>query len=221
MNSWWPWVMMLGGVNLTRMRGHGWLWGLLAALGTLAWKAFGGAPGAGWLAWIVGAATAGAVPMLWGLWALSGRQGRTGLGLAAGVAGVAALIGLIPPLRPAPVAAGPWLAALLLLAEPANRLLRWSLGLVGKPVTGGAAGVVADLGRGEAIGVLERWIALVMVARGDYAALGFLMAAKALARHKRFEDDPAFAEYFLVGTLGSVLAAIAVGEGLAYWTRIP
>ncbi|HRX50018.1 MAG TPA: hypothetical protein P5571_01430 [Candidatus Krumholzibacteria bacterium] len=40
MNSWWPWVMMLGGVNLTRMRGHGWLWGLLAALGTLAFAEY-------------------------------------------------------------------------------------------------------------------------------------------------------------------------------------
>lgn len=167
MSVWWPWVMMLAGVNLTRLQGRGWLWGVLVAVGTLAWKAFGGASGTGWLAWVVGAATAGTVPVLWGHWSLSGRQGRTGLGLAAGAAGA------------------------------------------------------ADLGRGEAIGVLERWIALVMVVRGDYAALGFLMAAKALARHKRFEDDPAFAEYFLVGTLGSVLAAIAVGEGLALWTRFP
>lgn len=221
MSAWWPWVMMLAAVNLTRLRGRGWLWGLLAAAGTLAWKAVGGEPGGGWVAWSMAAATAGAVPALWGLWALSGRQTRTGLGLAVFATGAMLLVVVLPLQRPAVEAAGLWLAALLLLAEPANRLLRWSLGLVGKPVAGGAAGVAADLGRGEAIGVLERWIALVMVARGDYAALGFLMAAKALARHKRFEEEPDFAEYFLVGTLASVLAAIAVGEGLAAWTRIP
>ena len=41
---------------------------------------------------------------------------------------------------------------------------------------------------------------------------GFIVAAKSLARHKRFETDSEFAEYFLVGTLASVLAAVAVAE---------
>jgi hypothetical protein len=69
-------------------------------------------------------------------------------------------------------------------------------------------------GLGEYIGVLERWIVLVLVARGDYDAMAFVFAAKALVRHSRFETEPAFAEYFLIGTLTSVLMAIGVAEAV-------
>lgn len=61
--------------------------------------------------------------------------------------------------------------------------------------------------------MLERWIVYLMVVNGEYAAMAFIVAAKALARHKRMEDDPEFAEYFLVGTLASILMAMLIAEG--------
>lgn len=103
-----------------------------------------------------------------------------------------------------------WAAAVLFLADPSTRVLRWVMGSIGRPLADAAAG----FGRGEAIGVLERWITLVVVASGEYSAMGFILAAKALARHRRFETDPDFAEYFLIGTLTSVLMAILLAEGL-------
>ena len=54
-----------------------------------------------------------------------------------------------------------------------------------------------------------------VVTRGEYTAMAFIIAAKALARHKRF-DDSNFAEYFLVGTLASLLAAVAVAEAVSF-----
>jgi hypothetical protein len=49
--------------------------------------------------------------------------------------------------------------------------------------------------------------------RCQYGALGLIVAAKALARFRGLEDRD-FAEYFLIGTLASLLHAVAVGVGL-------
>src|SRR5437879_4077367 len=64
-----------------------------------------------------------------------------------------------------------------------------------------------------AVGSLERALALTMVLLGDYAAVGWIIAAKSLARFKQLEDRE-FAEYFLVGTLASFLLAVLVGVGI-------
>ena len=64
--------------------------------------------------------------------------------------------------------------------------------------------------RGRAIGVLERAIALTLVLLNQYGALGLVVAAKSLARFKALEDRD-FAEYFLIGTLASLLLALLGG----------
>lgn len=74
---------------------------------------------------------------------------------------------------------------------------------------------------GATIGVLERLIVCVLVLTGQAAAIGFVIAAKTLARFRQL-DDRHFAEYYLVGTLASVtlalasslLAAAAIGAAL-------
>ena len=71
------------------------------------------------------------------------------------------------------------------------------------------AGAV-DVARGRAIGVLERALTLTFVLLGQYGAAGLVVAAKSLARFKALEDRE-FAEYFLVGTLASLLLAVAGG----------
>ncbi len=74
------------------------------------------------------------------------------------------------------------------------------------------AGAV-EISRGRMIGVLERAIALTFVLLGQYGALGLLIAAKSLARFKALEDRE-FAEYFLIGTLASLLLALLGGLGM-------
>lgn len=69
---------------------------------------------------------------------------------------------------------------------------------------------VAEYSRGRVIGGIERLIMATMVAAGAFGALTFLIGAKGLIRSKRLED-PAFGEYFLIGTLASAALAIAVG----------
>jgi hypothetical protein len=70
-----------------------------------------------------------------------------------------------------------------------------------------------DVARGRAIGALERALALTLVLLGEYAAIGWIIAAKSLARFKALEDRE-FAEYFLIGTLASFVLALLGGVGL-------
>jgi len=60
---------------------------------------------------------------------------------------------------------------------------------------------------GSWIGILEREIMLILGLLGEYGAIGFVIAAKSLARHNQF-NIPAFAEKYLIGTLVSSLIAL-------------
>lgn len=131
-------------------------------------------------------------------------------------------------LGPALRAAAVWCSPLGALAEvPARRALLTTIGLLLclregnlairavlegmslKPA--GTEGVpsAAEYRRGWLIGLLERSLLFALVLGGQYGALGFVISAKALARFRNL-DDQAFAEYFLVGTLLSVVLAGAV-----------
>jgi hypothetical protein len=80
-----------------------------------------------------------------------------------------------------------------------------------------SAGAI-EVARGRAIGALERALTLTLVLLGEYTAVGWIIAAKSLARFKQLEDRE-FAEYFLVGTLSSFLLALLVGLGIRLLLR--
>jgi hypothetical protein len=63
---------------------------------------------------------------------------------------------------------------------------------------------------GELIGILERLLILTFVIAQNYEAVAFAVAAKSIARFSAL-DDKDFAEYYLIGTLLSVIVAVAVG----------
>lgn len=73
-----------------------------------------------------------------------------------------------------------------------------------------------ELNRGRLIGNLERIVLTIVVGAGSYSALGFLIAAKGLVRFEEFEKSREFTEYFLVGSLSSVLVALCAGLVLRY-----
>ena len=76
------------------------------------------------------------------------------------------------------------------------------------PAGAGDAGKVGLTARvGSTIGVLERLLICVFILTGSDVAVGFVVAAKTLARFKQL-DDREFAEYYLLGTLASVAVAI-------------
>lgn len=61
---------------------------------------------------------------------------------------------------------------------------------------------------GKLIGILERILVVILVMLNQYAAVGIIFAAKSLTRYDKIIKDPSFAEYYLVGTLLSLLIAI-------------
>jgi hypothetical protein len=96
-------------------------------------------------------------------------------------------------------------------------LVRMVLDLVpvsAQPVKGGIAVSATEMARGRMIGGA---LALTLVLLGQYGALGLLIAAKALARFRALEERD-FAEYFLIGTLTSLLLALLVGVGVRLLT---
>lgn len=66
-----------------------------------------------------------------------------------------------------------------------------------------------DLEVGSLIGTLERWLVLLLGLAGRWEAVALVVGAKSIARFKELERR-AFAEYFLVGTLTSVLTAMGL-----------
>jgi hypothetical protein len=99
-----------------------------------------------------------------------------------------------------------FVVVLLFLMRPVNIAIR-VFGSKEQPGEGTKDGA-ADLRAGRCIGILERLIVLILALYGQYSAIAFVFAAKSIARFKKIEDDPTFAEYYLMGTLFSALAAI-------------
>lgn len=63
---------------------------------------------------------------------------------------------------------------------------------------------------GRTIGILERALVYVLVLAGQWAALGLVVAAKSIARFPELSNQR-FADYYLLGTLASLLTALITG----------
>jgi hypothetical protein len=110
------------------------------------------------------------------------------------------------------------LAALLAGCTPAAVLVKLVLDTLpvpepDAPGSGRASPQDADAGGGRLIGILERETIILLVFQQQFAAIGFILAAKSIARYKQLEQQP-FAEKYLVGTLTSVLTALAASLAL-------
>lgn len=72
-------------------------------------------------------------------------------------------------------------------------------------------------GSGRWIGILERMLVIMLVSMNAWQGIAFVFTAKSLARYKQL-DNRDFAEYYIVGTLISILigitAGLLVGEAL-------
>lgn len=71
---------------------------------------------------------------------------------------------------------------------------------------------------GKVIGWLERFLVLSFLLGGDYAAIGLVLAAKAILRYNDIKNaqDQKIAEYVLIGTMLSLSWAVLVGSVLIW-----
>jgi hypothetical protein len=65
-------------------------------------------------------------------------------------------------------------------------------------------------GAGKTIGYLERILLSCLFLMGQFGSIGWVIAAKAFARSKQISESPEFCEYFLVGTLFSLVNVVAL-----------
>ena len=109
-----------------------------------------------------------------------------------------------------------YLLGILLSLNEANLLVRCVIEkFIYRPVEPGkTTGSPLALGkteydRGRLIGLLERLLIFFFVMQNQFATLGFVVAAKGIARFKELENRD-FAEYFLIGTMLSIVTAGAI-----------
>lgn len=104
------------------------------------------------------------------------------------------------------------LAGLFFLLNESNFLIRIVFEISGKvPVTKETREPdKKELNAGRIIGILERIIIFFFIIIGQFAAVGFVIAAKGVVRYKELEDRN-FAEYVLIGTLMSSLLSMFTG----------
>lgn len=65
-----------------------------------------------------------------------------------------------------------------------------------------------SINAGRTIGNLERILVLLLLMFDQYTAIAFILTAKSITRYNKIVEDPSFAEYYLIGTLSSVLIAV-------------
>jgi hypothetical protein len=63
---------------------------------------------------------------------------------------------------------------------------------------------------GTLIGILERIFVLTLVLIGEYSSIALIFTAKSIARFEELKDRK-FAEYYLIGSLASILCVMLVG----------
>lgn len=62
------------------------------------------------------------------------------------------------------------------------------------------------MGAGAMIGNLERIVIGICMIMGQFASIGLVFTAKSIARYNKISEKPAFAEYYLIGSLFSILS---------------
>jgi hypothetical protein len=101
-------------------------------------------------------------------------------------------------------------AGFLFCSKPANILIKEILGVFDIRVRKTGTEETDLPNAGKLIGIVERWLIVVFILINQFAAIGFLLAAKSIMRFK--SDESLKTEYLLTGTLLSF--AIAIGSGL-------
>jgi len=97
----------------------------------------------------------------------------------------------------------------LLIGKPSNILFK-KIFLQFKPVNESATEDRTYKNAGAAIGTLERILIMICLISGLYSSIGLILTAKSIARYNRISTDPEFSEYYLLGTLSSVLFTIII-----------
>ena len=106
--------------------------------------------------------------------------------------------------------------AIILILKPVDIIIEkgyiWDLS---KKVTDENTVNKRKLNPGQVIGYLERLIIFVFIILQQYTAIAFVLTAKSLARYDAITKDKITADYYLIGTLLSIISVFIVTFFLA------
>lgn len=102
-----------------------------------------------------------------------------------------------------------WAVVLSVIHKPANIAISLLLTPY-KPKEKDDVSNLIDKKAGRFIGTLERIIIIFLIFLKQYSAIGLVLTAKSIARYDKITKDPAFSEYYLLGTLLSTLFVIFI-----------
>ncbi|MBP2619760.1 DUF3307 domain-containing protein [Streptococcus panodentis] len=71
-------------------------------------------------------------------------------------------------------------------------------------------------GAGAMIGILERLMMGLSLIFGQFTSIGLVFTAKSIARYNKISESQSFAEYYLIGSLFSMISVLLV-YALLYW----
>ena len=103
-----------------------------------------------------------------------------------------------------------FLVSILLIFKPANILIKNILNKNNLNSEIELSNESSPLRLGRMIGNFERLLILLLLCVNQYVVIGYIFTAKSIARWKKLTEDKDFAEYYLVGTLLSVIISIIV-----------
>ena len=98
-----------------------------------------------------------------------------------------------------------WVCILLLVAHPANITFKKIFSKF-KPTE--KTTEEKQINSGAMIGTMERIISVFLISFNQYAAIGLILTAKSIARYNKIAENKEFAEYYLLGTIFSILYSI-------------
>lgn len=103
-----------------------------------------------------------------------------------------------------------WTLMILLIYKPSNITFSKLFKLY-KPVSDTSRKTIAEsneIKAGAMIGFLERVLLVIFFSIEQYSSIALVMTAKSIARYEKLSKDEKFAEYYLIGTLSSMIMAI-------------
>jgi len=95
----------------------------------------------------------------------------------------------------------------LLLMKPVNITFKKVFSII-KPVMAEQSNFVGEKSVGRLIGNLERLLIFILLLLNQYGAIGLVFTAKSITRYNKIVEDKQFGEYYLLGTLYSILATL-------------
>lgn len=98
-----------------------------------------------------------------------------------------------------------WVLLCVLITKPANILFKIAFNKYDLPRK---ESDITESGAGGLIGNLERLLSVIFLSLNQMSAIGLIYTAKSIARFKQIEENKRFAEYYLIGTLYSILYSI-------------